>query len=51
MVWFDGPVMLASTGLMLVFLCTGKGLGRAEGVVLLAGYIAYIIARYAYDLS
>ena len=51
MVWFDGPVMLAATALMLVFLCTGKGLSRAEGIVLLAGYIAYVIARYAHALS
>jgi len=51
MVWFDGPVMLAATALMLAFLCTGKGLSRAEGMVLLAGYIAYVIARYAYALS
>jgi cation:H+ antiporter len=51
MIWFDGPVMLAATGLMLIFLSTGKGLSRSEGIVLLAGYLAYVTARYAYALS
>jgi cation:H+ antiporter len=51
MTWFDGPVMLAATVLMLVFVSTGKGLSRAEGAFLLAGYFIYILARYAYALS
>ncbi len=39
---FDQWVMLAASVLLMVFLYTGMRLSRTEGVVLLAGYVAYI---------
>jgi cation:H+ antiporter len=48
MVWFDGPVMIAATAVMLAFLATGARLIRLEGGLMLAAYFAYIAARAAY---
>ncbi len=39
---FDNLVMVAVSVLLVVFAATGKRIGRAEGAVLLAGYVAYI---------
>lgn len=39
--WLDFAVMLAFTGVMLLFSRTGRVLTRAEGAALLGGYVAY----------
>jgi cation:H+ antiporter len=44
---FDQWVMLGVALLLFVFLYTGRTLNRLEGVVLLLGYIAYLIASYS----
>ena len=51
MVLVDGPVMVAATGVMLVFLATGARLNRIEAGLMLIAYTAYIAARYAYALA
>ncbi|EPX83856.1 calcium/sodium antiporter [Salipiger mucosus] len=38
---FDAPVMVAVTLLLVLFATTGLRIGRREGAILLAGYIAY----------
>lgn len=38
--------MLGVTALLLVFLYTGKRLGRVEGALLLAGYIGYAAVSF-----
>ncbi len=43
---FDQWVMLAVAVLLMVFLFTGKRVTRAEGGVLFAGYLAYILASF-----
>ena len=45
----DGPVMIIATILMLVFLWTGKGLSRKEGLLMLLAYVAYITARFIWS--
>lgn len=39
---FDQWVMLGTSLLLLLFLYTGRRLSRLEGVILLAGYVAYL---------
>jgi cation:H+ antiporter len=39
---FDAPLMLGVSVLLLLFCYTGRGISRAEGGVLLAGYGAYL---------
>lgn len=41
-VHFDQWVMLVAAVVLLLFLLSGRGLGRIKGGILLAGYIAYI---------
>jgi cation:H+ antiporter len=41
---FDAPVMVAVSALMMAFAWTGLRIGRREGVVLAAGYAAYVWA-------
>ncbi|ACL73652.1 Na+/Ca+ antiporter, CaCA family protein [Thioalkalivibrio sulfidiphilus HL-EbGr7] len=43
---FDQWVMLASAGLLMLFLYTGMRLSRLEGGVLLTAYIAYLVASF-----
>ena len=38
---FDAPVMVAVSLLLVVFAATGLRIGRREGAVLVAGYVAY----------
>lgn len=40
-VGFDAPVMVAVSLLLLVFAATGLRIGRREGAILVAGYVAY----------
>jgi cation:H+ antiporter len=51
MVSVDGPVMIAATAVMLLFLATGARLNRVEAGVMLAAYVAYISTRYFYALA
>jgi cation:H+ antiporter len=51
MVWVDGPVMIAATGVMLYFLASGQRLTRPEAAAMLAAYVAYVAARYVYALA
>ena len=44
MVSFDAPVMVGASILLLVFAATGLRLCRREGAVLLACYVAYLVA-------
>jgi cation:H+ antiporter len=44
---FDQWVMLGSSVLLLLLLYTGSRLSRAEGAVLLAGYVAYISMSFS----
>lgn len=43
-VTFDNPVMIAATLALVVFAWSGLRIGRREGGVLLAGYVAYLLA-------
>lgn len=44
MVWFDNPVMMLVTIAAVIFAATGLRIGRREGFVLLALYVAYVVA-------
>lgn len=46
MVLLDGPVMIAATLAMILFLWTGARLSRIEGGLLVGAYTAYIAVRY-----
>lgn len=50
MVWFDGAVLTAACVLMIVFTLSGRGLSRTEAAVMIAVYVIYILARFAYGL-
>ena len=50
MVWFDGPVMVAATAVMLAFLTTGTGLSRREATAMVGFYAAYVTLRFVYAL-
>jgi cation:H+ antiporter len=39
---FDNWVMLGVSGLMLVFMYTGRAISRTEGAALIAGYLVYL---------
>jgi cation:H+ antiporter len=39
---FDNPVMVGASVVLLIFAATGLRLGRIEGLIMLAGYAAYI---------
>jgi cation:H+ antiporter len=39
---FDAPVMIGVSVLLLMFAATGRRIGRAEGAVLVLGYVAYV---------
>ncbi|PWE31831.1 calcium/sodium antiporter [Pararhodobacter marinus] len=43
---FDAPVMVGVSLLLVLFAATGLRIGRREGAVLLAGYIAYLWALW-----
>jgi cation:H+ antiporter len=51
MVTMDGPVMIAATLVMLLFLATGRRLVRREAAVMLLGYIAYTVGRCYFALA
>lgn len=51
MVAVDGPVMVAATAVMLVFLATHARLNRIEAAIMLAAYVGYVSARYVYALT
>jgi cation:H+ antiporter len=51
MVWLDGPVMIAATLAMLMFLATGARLVRWEGAVMVAAFAIYVGGRYAYGVG
>jgi cation:H+ antiporter len=40
---FDGPVMVAFSGAMLLLALTRARIGRLEGLLLLAGYVIYVV--------
>lgn len=42
---FDQWVLLISSALLLLFLYTGRKIGRIEGGILLLGYVAYLAAN------
>lgn len=48
MAWLDGPVMVAVTVLMLVFISSGTGLSRREALAMIVCYVAYVTVRYIY---
>lgn len=43
----DAPVMLAASLLLLVLLCMTRRIGRRWGVLMLAGYVAYMVFLFA----
>lgn len=43
-VLFDLPVMLAAGGMLVVYAWRGRALGRTVGVMMIASYVAYIVA-------
>jgi cation:H+ antiporter len=45
---FDQWVMLAVSIVLFLFLFTGRKLSRIEGIILLVGYISYVIISYLY---
>ena len=49
MAFFDGPVMLAATVLMLVFFASSRGLTRARGALFVGAYITYIALRASFS--
>lgn len=40
---FDNPVMIAASAALLLFAWTNRRIGRREGGLLLAGYVAYVL--------
>ena len=46
MVWLDGPVMIAATALMIVFVHSGARLSRLEAASMLCLYVAYVGLRF-----
>ncbi len=46
MVWLDGPVMIAATALMIMFVHSGARLSRLEAVVMLCFYGVYVGLRF-----
>lgn len=51
MVWLDGPVMIAATAAIIVFLMSGRGLSRVEAVLMICIYVTYVSLRYVYALN
>lgn len=44
--WFDLPVAILVAAAMLPIMRTGRSIGRAEGIALLAGFVLYTVALY-----
>lgn len=51
MVYADGLVMIGATIVMMFFLATHARLTRGEAAIMLLAYVAYIGARYMFELS
>lgn len=48
---FDGPVLIAACGLMIVFMLSGRGINRTEGAVMALAYLAYVGARFSFGAA